>query len=205
MAEHLSKRIRSLPRRCKRANPTGTRTANGASIRIGGERIFCTHGRQNLFQQKPDVLIAERIIFETAVADRPRAGRHGWEAAGINENSNGDRQPPLMNQVIKDNGNPRVAGLADVAAPVLEDHHIRGLVRRELRRHIDPIIANGAGENCAAPLLLGDHAVRHSRLALGIGAQQVRARFRQGNYEALWHGDGSLLGDWFLPTGPPKS
>ena len=61
----------------------------------------------------------------------------------------------------------------DVAAAVLEDHDAGRRLGVVLGRDVDPVIADGAGEDLALPGVLGDLALGHARLLHRVGAELV--------------------------------
>ena len=91
-------------------------------------------------------------------------------------------------EVVKDNGDAGAAVFTHVALAILEHHHTSRFFRHVLSRHVNPIVANRAGENLAGPGVLGHSALGHARLALGVGAQRVilrpPARSRQRGNQA---------------------
>src|SRR5262249_50301750 len=79
----------------------------------------------------------------------------------------------LVDQVIEDNGDPKLALGIDVHASVLKHHDASGIFGLVLSGDVDPVIADGAREDAAGPGLLGDFALGYSRLFLGVGAKLV--------------------------------
>ena len=85
VAEHLAKLIGPLPRDRERADAARTDTADRALVGIVGqiERMFLHGERQELVEQEPSVLVAQRVVFKRftdGMGDTPscQLGRMAW-------------------------------------------------------------------------------------------------------------------------------
>ena len=66
-AQHAMKGVGPVPCRRERSDTAGARAGDGAVVRIARKLVQLGHFRQNLFDQKPRVAVAQPVVFETAV------------------------------------------------------------------------------------------------------------------------------------------
>ena len=93
--------------------------------------------------------------------------------AGVDEDSDRQRHFFLGDQVVEHRGDAEIAMLVDIGMAILKHHHARRLAAIVLFRNVDPIVAHRVGKHVALPLVLGDDALRHAVMPLGIGPQRV--------------------------------
>ena len=171
LREHLAELVGPFPRDGEGADRAAAHAADGALVGVVGELdgVLLRDEGQQLVDEELGVGAAERIVLEAAVA-AVRAAH-----AGVDEDADGHRHLSLGDEVVEDDGDALLAGLADVAAAVLEDHERGRLGAVVLRRDVDPAIARGLGED----LRIGegellDPALRHARGAFErIGPELV--------------------------------
>ena len=77
VAEHLAEGVGPLPGHGERADAAGRNPADRPASRLVRQLVLLADLRQDLLQQEPGVLVAERVVLEAAVADRLLALRHG--------------------------------------------------------------------------------------------------------------------------------
>src|SRR5206468_9157085 len=70
VAQDLAEEIGPLPGDRERANAPRANAADSSPGGVLPKIVILAHFRQNLFFQKPDVLIGERVVFEATVAAR---------------------------------------------------------------------------------------------------------------------------------------
>ena len=177
MAQHFAEPFRVFPRCRERTDAAAGNTSDPAvsGIRRNVELVFCDNGWQQLFNDEPGVLIAERVVLKAAVARTPRVLRQCVAAmAGIDEQPDRDGHVALVNQVVEDDGNAMLAGFVGVCMAVLEDHQTRWLDSVVLLRNVDRVFANRALKDRALPFVLCDCALRHAVNALRLRAELVR-------------------------------
>ena len=147
-AQHFAKFIRALPRKRPGTNPSRTRPANRASVRVFGQIVLLLDVRQNFFEQKSRVSVAKRIIFKTPVARR-RIGcaigsqpwflaRLCWKIAGIDEEANCDGHFLFVDQIVENSRHSISAIRFKIPTAILKNHHAGRFIRGILRRDINP-------------------------------------------------------------------
>jgi hypothetical protein len=177
VAENFTESVGPLPRHGEGADAAGTGAADGAQIRILGELVFLRHFGQEFAEEELRVGVAEGIVFETAVAAVFTALLGGRDNARIHEQADGDGHFLFRDEVVEHGRHAVLAVGADVAAAILEDHERSWLCWIVLLRHIDPVIAHGAGiDGAVGEGVLRDFAARHAFLREGVGAEFVFIR-----------------------------
>ena len=148
----LAKLIGPLPRGGEGRDAAAARAADRAHGGIfGNGKLFLDLG-QNLFEEQANVAVAERIVFESAVA-RGGAGflRGVRRTRGIitRIDHHGDRHGHFAasDQVFKYDGHAPVPRGRVATATVLEDHEGSGAVGFVAGRHVDPPVARGVRED----------------------------------------------------------
>src|SRR5205823_6574046 len=101
VAEHFAEFIGPLPRDGPGADTPRADTANGPAVRVFGEVQFLADFRQDFFEQEAGVLIAQRIVFEAAIAARllARLGRRHF--ARIDEDADGRWHFLLRDEIVE--------------------------------------------------------------------------------------------------------
>ena len=90
----------------------------------------------------------------------------------------------MVDQVVEDDRSAKTAGFGDPAATILNDHDGGRLGRLILGRHINPIVARGAGVGLAVgPSVLGHLALPHAGLARGVRAVGILGGGEQSDGE----------------------
>ena len=173
VTEHFAKFIGPLPRYGPRADAAGTDPANRAAVRVLCQAIFLPHLRQDFFEQKTGVLVAERIVLEAAIAARFLARLRRGNLAGIDKEADGHGHFLLRDEIVEHNRRAELTVGVRVIAAVLKDHHARRFGRLVLLRHVNPVITFRARKNLAAPMVFGDFAARHVFLRKRVRAELV--------------------------------
>ena len=129
--------------------------------------------RQEFFQQKPDILVTQRVVFKTSIlpGDLIWAGRRNFP--WIDEQADGDWHLTTVNEIIEDRWRTKATLVIHITSTVIEDHQTSGLGCLILSRHIDPIIADRPGKNVTVPDIMMQDSPGHSRLGFGIWAQRI--------------------------------
>src|SRR5262249_32214332 len=136
--------------------------------------VLLGHLRQDLFDQEARVAIAEGIVFEAAAEARLPVRRIRGQDSGIDENADSGRHLSLVNQVVEDDVRAPAAVVGDEATTVLKHHEGRWPARPVLRRDVDPVVADRAGEDFAGgPGVFGNFTLRHAGLTLRVRAKDV--------------------------------
>ncbi len=173
-AEHAAKNVGASPGRGEGGDAAGARSGNGDGVRIARQGVLFGHFGQDLIDEEARVAIAQGVVFEAAVEARlpVRGGRR--QHAGIDENADGGRHFALVDQIVEDDVRAPAAFVGDEAATILKHHEWRRTARPVLRRDVDPVVADRAGEDFArGPDVFRDLTFRHAGLTLGIRAQDV--------------------------------
>src|SRR5262249_39682756 len=127
VAQDLLKSIRLFPGNGPGANPARADPANGASARLLDEVVLLAHLGEDLFQEEPRVLVAQGVVLEATVGFRFLSRVLRGKDAGVDENSDRDRDLSLVDEVVEDDGDSEIAVLLDIRLPVLKDHDARRL------------------------------------------------------------------------------
>ncbi len=175
--KHAVESVRPLPSSGEGGDGSGTGTRDGVVISIGAQVIFFGDFRQQFFQQKTDIIIAEAIVFVTSIETIQGIGRKRFDASMHDEDANGNRHFLTVDQIVE---NDRCF----VLNAVLKYHQAGGFGGVILLGHIDPIITRGPGKNyTVVEGIFGDFAFRHTFLRLGIGAGHIVIRCVEGGDE----------------------
>ena len=78
--------------------------------------------RQDLFEKKASVLIAEGIVFEASIASTLLRGSDWRNDPWVDENAKCDGHVSLMNQIIEDGRGAKLTIGSKVVAAVLKNH-----------------------------------------------------------------------------------
>ena len=119
--------------------------------------------RQQFFQQKTGITVAESVILIAAVKPIERVGIRGLHTPMHYEHANKGRYFLPVNQIVEHRGGA-------VLDAVLENHDGSGPGRVILFGNVHPVIAEGPGKDLAGLKTIFCHlSFRNARLRLGIG------------------------------------
>jgi len=168
VTDDLSKGIGPLPRGGEGTDPTRTVSADDTMIRVAGQGVGLADFRKDLFEEKPGILVAERVIFEAAILSRLAALFRRRNHPGIDEDSDRDGDVASVNQVIENGRGTKGSILPNKASPILTNQHRRGFSFLILGGDIDPVIANRARKDLTGPGMLGDFPLWNALPGLSI-------------------------------------
>ena len=140
------------------------------TLRIVSQPILLGNLREDLLQQKPRILVADRVVFDTAIGSRLFTMTAGRKRARIDEDSDRDRHLALVNQIVEDDRNTKLAMLIDVTSAVLKHHHAGGRFPIVLCGDVNPVIADRAWiDFLALPVSLSDGSLGDTGLPFESG------------------------------------
>src|SRR5262245_58422508 len=161
--QNFAELIRALPRDGECADAAAADAADGAAGGVMAQFVTLFDFRKDLFEQKPRVLIRERVVFKTTV--RPAAGPRSRR----DEYGDHDRQVAFRDHVVEDYRDVVLCVLS-----ILEDHQARRILRFVLRGDVDPPVARRALKDFARPFwLLNQFAFGYAGLLPGFGRSGV--------------------------------
>ena len=159
MAEDFAEPLRMFPC-CRKCTDTAAgNTANRAVIRVRGDvQLLLGHNVwQKFFSKEACILIAECVVFKTAIIGPPAIFRDDVTlVARIDEHADRYRHFAAMNQIVEYNWRAELAFLIHVCVAILKDHQARRLYAVVLGRDVDEIFAFCAFEDRAGPVMFGD-------------------------------------------------
>jgi hypothetical protein len=125
-------------------------------IRVVGQGVGLADFRKDLFEEKPGILVAERVIFEAAILSRLAALFRRRNHPGIDEDSDRDGDVASVNQIIENGRGTKGSILPNKASPILTNQHRCRFPLLILGGDIDPVIANRARKDLTGPGMLRD-------------------------------------------------
>src|SRR5690606_18196062 len=144
-----------------------------AAVGIGREFHGLAHLGENFFDEESGVLIAERVVFETAVATGFLSFLCGGDHARVDENADSHGNVTGVDEIVEDGGRAERAIGFDKPASVETDEDAGGAGAVVLGGHVDPVVAFGVFKNVAFPMVFGDFALRDALFDLRIGTGDV--------------------------------
>ena len=158
MTDDFPEGIGALPGNREGADSARAIAADCSVLWLVAESIGLCHLGEDFLEQETRVLPAEGIVFHTAVVLSPRDAFTATPSMPwIDEDSNGHWHQSLVNQVVENNGNSPIPLITNEVLSILEYHDWTGPVLVILRRHVNPVIPDGAGIDLAGiPGELGD-------------------------------------------------
>ena len=154
--------------------PPMQRSLPSFDSRIGrpSARRLLLHFGQQLLEQEAGVVVAQAVVFVAAVEAVERLVGGRLDPAVHDEDADGDRHFLLVDQLVEDRR--RV-----VLNAVLIDVDAGRLGRVVLLRHVDPVVADGAGEDLAlVEGVLGHFALGHVGRRIRVVAAEGQGRKR---------------------------
>ena len=170
MGNDFVKYIGAFPGNGEGANTAGADAADAAAFGIVGKVVGLANFGEYFFDNESGVGIGEGVVFHRAVTACFLAFFFQGEFAGVDEDADGDGHFAFVDEIVEYGGGTKVAGEADIAAAILEDHDTGGSLGVILSGDIEPIVAGGAFIDFAGgELMLCDGALGDSILNKGIG------------------------------------
>ena len=149
--QHAAEGIRPGPRRIESSDAAGARAGDSVIIRIFRQVVALAHLRQNFLDEEARIAVTQGVIFKAAVVAVLLFRSERRQYAGIDEDANGHRHVALVDQVVKDDGDAKAAGLVRHSLAILKDHDAGRLFGFVLCRDINPVVACGRRIDLARP------------------------------------------------------
>ena len=175
-----------MPSRRERRDAAAAVTADRARRRLLSDHkvMLLGHHRPYFLDDKIGIIRAHCVVLKRPVAARLITRLSTRHTARVYKQPDRHRQFLPMNEIIKNNRNPRVTVLAYKPATILKHHQVCRLLRIVLGRNIHPIRACRAGERLAViPSPLNDLPLRHPFLPLGIRPGTIIGRSQKAAVE----------------------
>lgn len=176
MADDFAEKVGTLPGDGEGADAAGAGSADRSLVGIFGEvEFFADLGEEFGFQHKR-VGITQGVVFEAAVAGAgffsggPVLASFDFfvKDAGIDENADGHRDFPFVDEVVESDGGAALSFFIDVGMAILKDHDGGGFGRFVLGGDVEVVLAEGAFEDLAAVFVARDFANGDSFLTLRV-------------------------------------
>lgn len=171
MGDDFVEGVRAFPGDSEGADAAGADAADAATFGVVDQVVGLADFGENFVYDKTGVGVGEGVVFHGAVATGFFAFFFRGVFTGVDEDADGDGHFAFVDEVIEYGGGAEVAGEADVAAAVLEDHDASGGIGIVLSGYIKPVVAGGAFVDfTGGELVLGDGALGDAVLDEGVGA-----------------------------------
>ena len=169
-AEDTPEIVWPFPSGGEAANAAAAGSADAVEFGVFADRVLFLHFRNDFFDEETDVVVAEAIVFEAAVAAFPGVlARLGGIVAGVDEDGDERWDFASGDEVIQHGGHAPGSLAALVIMAVLEDHEASSAVVLVLGGNIDPPVAFGVWKNSTLEHgHLDDLAFRHAGFGAGI-------------------------------------
>jgi hypothetical protein len=171
-AEDATEGIRLVPGGVEGAEGAAAAAEQHHAVAIGPQRITRGDGGDDLLDEKTCVAIIRPVVFEAALDAFRRAVAGGGDDTGIEKDAEAGGDGALVDQVVEDHRHAPAPLGPEVVPAILHDHHAGRPGCVVVRRHVDPVIAHGAGEEAAGgERVFFQPAGGHAGLRQGVGAE----------------------------------